>query len=128
MLHEIIAATGIRGFSAFAFALWLTAACVAGCGTASASKRGWAYIGTDAMLRSPPPIPTGDYAPQVREQRYREIFEAWQQRRRDASQSAEDRCARDTGDSATPGFLIGHSKAFVDCMNAHGWTRVSDPL
>lgn len=128
MRHQKIAATAIRRFSACAFALWLAVACVAGCGTASTSKKGWAYIGTDAMLRSPPPIPSGDYAPEVRQQRYREIFEAWQQRRRDASQSAEDRCARDTGDSATPGFWMGYSKAFVDCLNAQGWTRVSDPL
>ena len=43
-------------------------------------------------------------------------------------EEAKDTCARETGDSKTPGFWFGYSNAFMRCMTAHDWIRVGNPL
>lgn len=116
-----------RKSSVLTFALGISVGAV-GCGTATTSQENWAYSGPDVTLKSPPPIPAGDNPPDVRTQRYRESFEAWQQKRRDAARSANESCARQTGETGMPGLWTGYSKAFVDCMRAQGWSRVGNPL
>ena len=120
-------------------AAWLAV----GCAAAPSSKDSWAYAGPDAVLNSPfmasrerqremveelggkPGTPS-----EALQQKVRDEFEAWKKVRLDAVQTAKDVCARETGDSATPGFLGRYGEAFLACMKTRGWSRSSygDPL
>jgi hypothetical protein len=107
--------------------LW-AAMCVYGCGTASTGKDNWAYTGPDAKLKSPPRISKENLTPEALQQRFRENLEAWEQERRNVFEAVKDTRARETGDGRTPGYWRGYSDAFMACMKAQGWIRVSNPL
>lgn len=96
--------------------LLLAASCLAGCATAPA-RGGWTYFGPDPTLRSGVVLrPGGSSGPA-----WRYDLTGWQQKLRQTNEAAEDACARDTGENATPNFWTGHGNAFVACMKARGW-------
>ena len=86
------------------------------------------YVGSDPALASQPPIPAS--RSEGWQDRYRDEFQAWQQRRRDAVDQARYGCARETHESPTATFWFGYSNDFIACMKAREWSRsgVSNPL
>lgn len=108
--------------------LSLAAMCLVGCGTTSTSKENWAYLGSDATLRSPPRIPRANLSSEAWLSKLRENEEAWRQKRQEAVEAAKDACARETGASGKRSFWTGYGAAFMACMNARGWSGLSNPL
>jgi hypothetical protein len=104
------------------------AMCLYGCGSASTKEEGWAYVGTDATLKSPAYGPIGNMTPETRQAQIQAAFEAWRQKNRNAVEASKDACASETGDSKAAGTWTGYSSAFMACMKAQGWIRVSNPL
>ena len=47
---------------------------------------------------------------------------AWLEKREELIEQAKDACARETGESKTPGYWFGFGSAFKDCMKARGWS------
>jgi hypothetical protein len=75
-------------------ALLLAATCLCGC--ASGKGHGWAYTPPGGHTLKQVPVPDVE--------------------------AAKDACARETGESKTPGRWLGFSSAFMACMKARGWT------
>ncbi len=84
---------------------------------------GWAYFGPDSKLKSPPRLATDDFPSEASQQRFRQAGKAWKEELEEAFEAAKDACARETGDSRTPGYWLGHSNAFIACMKAQSWLR-----
>ena len=76
--------------------------CLCGCASGPVSEGNWSYF------------PPGPFVP------LKQVTEP-------DVEVDKDACARETGDSRTPGFWLGYSRAFMDCMKARGWRRVSNP-
>ena len=111
-----------------ALATALTAICIVGCATTSMSTDHWTYSGRDEALRMPPRVPRGELSPSAWLARLKENEAAWWQQREALVESAKDSCARETGQSKTPGYWFGFGNAFEACMKARGWTVGRSPL
>jgi hypothetical protein len=108
--------------------LALAATCLVGCGTATTSKDNWAYTGSDAALRLPPPMRIGDSSDPAWRLEAQEKMAAWQQKRQAAAEAEKSTCARETGQSEASSLWTGYTETFMACMKARGWTKASDPL
>lgn len=102
--------------------LALIAAALFGCGTTSIANERWVYSGPDATLRFTARV-APDTSPSEAARRYREYEEVWRQKIRDSVEAAKDACARETGESKSPGFWMGYSNHFLACMKTRGWSR-----
>ena len=99
--------------------------CIAGCATTSStSERAeyWTYSGPDEALRVPPRVPRGDLSAGAWMIQMRVSEAAWLEKREELIEQAKDACARETGESKTPGYWFGFGSAFKDCMKARGWS------
>lgn len=97
--------------------------CLVGCGTTSATQDHWTYSGLDEALRAPSRVPRGELSTSAWMARRLESEANWLQEREAAIELAKDACARETGDSKTPGYWIGYGRAFKDCMKLRGWSE-----
>jgi hypothetical protein len=111
-----------------AIVMQLALICQVGCGTASSAGEGWAYVGSDASLRSPVPILNDNQSQEQRLKLAREGLEAWKRRVSEAVATDKTYCAKETGESSTSSAVFGYGKAFEACMRNRGWQRVSSPL
>ena len=98
------------------------------CGTAGAQRERWAYVGADEALRSQPQTAPAHERNEGWQQKLAQDIDAWQQRRRDATELAKHKCANLTGQGTTPGYVGGYGSDFTACMRSQGWTRVISPL
>ncbi len=109
-------------------ALALLAATLVGCGTTYVPQDHWTYSGKDEAVRSPPRIPRGALTASAWVEAMRASTALWWQEREVHVQRAKDSCARETGESETPGYWFGYARAFKACMAASGWTEGRSPL
>jgi len=79
-----------------------------GCGTTYVPRDEWTYIGSNRTWNDLPPS-----------RRYNEAL--WWEERREVIEREKDSCAKETGDSKTPGYWFGYSRSFKDCMKLRGW-------
>ena len=79
-----------------------------GCGTTYVPRDEWTYIGSNRTWNDLPPS-----------RRYNEAL--WWEERREVIDREKDSCAMETGDSKTPGYWLGYSRSFKDCMKLRGW-------
>lgn len=108
--------------------LALLAALLGGCATTYTPADHWTYSGSDEALRSPPRIPRGERTASEWIAAMRTAEASWWQERQGHIARAKDSCARATGDSKTPGYWFGYSRAFTACMAARGWTEGRSPI
>ena len=120
VLHAFVGVVGVVGVVA---AIVLSA-----CSTAGAQRERWAYVGADEALGSPPQTAPAQERNEGWQQKLAQDIDAWQQRRRDATELAKHKCANVTGQGTTPGYVGGYGADFMACMRSQGWTRVSSPL
>ncbi len=109
-------------------ALALTVVSIVGCATTSMSTEHWTYSGVDEALRVPPRVPRGELSTAAWMATRQASEAAWWQKREEVIEQAKDACARETGDSKTPGDWFGFSTAFRNCMKARGWTVGRSPI
>ena len=79
-----------------------------GCGTPYVPLDKWTYIGSNRAWNDLPPS-----------RRYNEAL--WWEERQAVIDREKDSCAKETGDSKTPGYWFGYSGSFKDCMKRRGW-------
>ena len=108
--------------------LQLAALCQVACGTSSSSGDGWAYLGSNATLRSPVPAMSPEQSHEQRLKLAQESLEAWKRRVCEAVAADKTGCAIESGEPATPNTLFGYGKAFEGCMRKRSWQRGSNPL
>ena len=100
--------------------LLLGAIAVSGCGSTAPREPGWSYSG-------PPDPPAVNLMRNELAPKPGETQEAWNQRFQAALDAAKDACARETGESNTPGYWLGYGSEFMSCMRSKGWRTVSNP-
>ena len=100
--------------------LLLGAIAVSGCGTTVPREPSWSYSG-------PPNSPPVNLIRNELALKPGETQEAWNQRFEATLDAAKDACARETGESKTPGFWLGYGSVFMHCMRSKGWRTVSNP-
>ena len=94
----------------------LAATSGSGCTTMPTHEERWRYIGPDAKLQQAHTISPHDYPGG-----FPQYNETLRQKHSEAIEAAKDACARETGDSRTPGYWIRYSGPFIACMQAQGW-------
>jgi hypothetical protein len=109
-------------------ALALAAVVLGGCATSYVPADHWTYRGTDEALRSPPRVPRGELTGSEWIEALRASETLWWKERQVHIEHAKEGCARDTGESKTPGYWFGYSRAFKVCMEAHGWSEGRNPI
>lgn len=119
-------ATIFRILSALALAGMFLAAC--GTTSTAPTTENWTYVGTDEAIRFPPRVPRGDLSVSAWMASRQMSEAAWWEKREAIIEQAKAACARETGQSPTPGYWMGYSGAFKDCMNARGWSPGGSPL
>ena len=111
-----------------ATALQLASLCLVACGTASSVGEGWAYLGSNATLRSPTPVLGASQSQEQRMKLAQDGLEAWKKRVSEALAADKTDCAKDSGEPSIPNSLLGYGKTFEACMRYRGWQRGSNPL
>ena len=110
-------------------AIMIFAACATSCSAPPARHENWAYLGNDVALKSPPLMRNGDATDPVWRAEAQEKIAVWQQKIREAVESAKTKCSAETGVSKSPDFLSGYPQDFMACMKKNGWgPRFSNPL
>ena len=106
----------------------LAALALTACATSTTRDENWAYNGPDAALRVPPaPVGLGDAAAAAWQLEAQQKMEAWRKRNAAAVDAAKGACALETKTTGRPGLWSGYDDAFLACMKAKGWQRVSNP-
>ena len=100
----------------------------AGCGTASGSNGGWAYVGTDRALQAPLLTMDKRLSSEENTKVAQAAVEAWRQMGSQVLARDKAGCRNETAGSPAPSAVLGYSQGFYTCMRSRGWQRASNPL